>query len=155
MNYYKRMKIALRGNIPKMEDWDTKDPYKKHNIGDGQGYDMTRPGDEDGWSGFGTRVRGKNFPTDIQEKDDYDLQREKDIPVSNHMFIGGDEDLQPVTPGDTGVDNGEFFDSDSPLSRERIVSDKLENNFSNPSGPHNMNGGGRVGLYHKLRNRIR
>jgi len=151
MNFYKRMKLSFRGNIPRMDEMDDLDPYKKHKPGDGNGLEMKTPGDEEGWSGLGTRVRGKDFPKNIMQKDDYDLQRDKDIPTVDHALMGENAPL----PGDTGVDNGELYDSDSPLSMERTVADKLEGHYSNPNGPHNMNGGGRLGLYRRLRERIR
>lgn len=145
------MKLSFRGNIPRMEEMDDLDPYKKKTPGDGNGVEMKTPGDEDSWSGFGTRVRGRDFPTDIQQEDNYDLQREQDIPTVDHALMGENAPL----PENTGVDNGELYDSDSPLSRERIVSDKLENSMSHPIGPMNMRSKERSGIYDKLRKRIR
>ena len=149
MNYYKRMKLSFRGNIPRMEEMDDLDPYKKKTPGDGNGVDMKTPGDEEGWSGLGTRVRGKDFPKNTEEKDRYGLEREKDIPTVDHTLMGENAPL----PNDTGVDNGELFDPDSPMSMERVTMDKLENTQSDPLGPHNMHR--RLDLFKKVRDRIR
>ena len=149
MNYYKRMKLSFRGNIPRMEEMDDLDPYKKKTPGDGNGVDMKTPGDEEGWSGLGTRVRGKDFPKDIEMVDDYELEREKDIPTVDHALMGENAPL----PEHTGVDDGELFDSDSPLSRERTVFDQLGSEVSHPIGPNNMQS--RNNIYETLRKRIR
>ena len=143
------MKLSFRGNIPRMEERDDLDPYKKKTPGDGNGPAMKTPGDEYGWSGLGTRVRGEDFPKDIEMGDHYDLERKKDIPTVDHALMGENSPL----PDNTGVDHGELYDPDSPLSRQRITLDQLENTQSNPIGPHNMQRG--LNLFDQIRKRIR
>jgi len=150
MNYYKKVKLAFRGNIPRMDERDDIDPYKKHKPGDGNGVEMKTPGDEEGWSGLGTRVRGKDFPKDISERDgEYDEQRKRDIPTVDHALMGENAPLS----NNTGVDHGELYDSDSPMSMERTTFDKLENPQSEPIGPHNMNK--QRDIFKRVRDRIR
>ena len=50
------------------------------------------------------------------------------------MFVD-DKDVLPVNQG---VDDGTFFDSDSPLSFENTIAEELYSPNSTPVGPHNM-----------------
>ena len=121
-------KVARRGTgypsaFTPPDDHD-KDPYIPASI-------MT-PGDERNQGGMGTRARGKGFPSGFSASDDLEKQREQDIPISRHTLI---DDEQPVGEG---VNDGTFFDSDSPLSTENMIAEELFNTKPTPVGPHNM-----------------
>ena len=90
------------------------------------------PGDEVAQGGFGTRARGKEFPTGFSASEDLGQQREQDIPNSRHMFID-----EPTTMGE-GVNDGTFYDPDSPLSTENMIAEELFSTRPTPVGPHNM-----------------
>ncbi len=130
-------KVSRRGTgWPEAFTFDKKDPYKtEYTPGDGQGFDgpLMTPGDEDTQGGMGTRFRGEHAPRNFQSNDEYEKQRKKDIPYSDHMFVG-----QPKPQIGEGVNDGTFYDPDSPLSTERMVSDELNPNIPTPVGPHNM-----------------
>ena len=131
MNFYRKKKLAERGNIEKMNDPDAKwhDPYKKRKPSDGTGTSLVQMGDEDSSGSVGgSRVRGKTFP-EVGSDDDYDLQRERDIPTSRHMFIGGEDEPGQSPIGD-GANDDRFVD---PVDR---TVDTYKGR--SPVGPHNM-----------------
>ena len=88
---------------------------------------------------MGTRARGKGFPSGFSASDDLEKQREQDIPISRHTLI---DDEQPVGEG---VNDGTFFDSDSPLSTENMIAEELFNtkptNAPPPFPPQNTHSG--------------
>jgi len=100
-NFSHREVFALRGNIERMND-PIKDPYAHGvpgEISDGLSY-LTQRGDESGMSGSsslgGTRAR-KGFPRGISAREDeYDEQRKRDIPASDHMFITETKDQRAM-----------------------------------------------------------
>jgi len=130
-NFSHREVFALRGNIERMNS-PIQDPYAHENPGDigtgGVSY-LTRMGDEDGMSGSasvgGTRAR-KGFPRGTSAKeDDYDIQRERDIPASDHMFIDDENSMgnQKLRQGIlTGIDSTKRQDFTD--ERERPVTDE-------------------------------
>ena len=133
MNWYKQ---AGRGNIPRMEGRD-QDPYRKSRHGDGTGWDMLRPGDEDAKnspsgvsSGLGTRFRD-NFPDDFSQgsEGEYGEQRKDKVPESSHA-------LMEAYRGHTAPEMTEvltWYDEGSPL-----LADKLNNRATERVGPHNQ-----------------
>jgi len=135
VNFYKRYKLAFRGNIPKIEDPGAfKEPYRKRSPEDGQGPKLTTLGDEDtGSSVGGDRGRGVTFP-ETSPREDYTAQREKDIPHQDYMFMGfGNEKDSGEAPMGEGVGAGDpkqtFVDyRDKPVD---IIGRE-------PVGPHNM-----------------
>jgi RNA polymerase subunit RPABC4/transcription elongation factor Spt4 len=129
-------KVSFRGNFPRISDPDQAiDPYKRKKQEDGGGWEsQMRPGDEDLGGGFGTRFRGHGSPTDFEEGDDYEKQRENDIPNSTHMFLNDTGDR----PLGEGVNDGTFYDEDSPFATENQVADKLNADKVDVIGPHNM-----------------
>jgi len=100
-NFTHREIFALRGNIERMND-PIKDPYAHGvpgEISDGLSY-LTQMGDESGMSGSssmgGTRAR-KGFPRGTSSKEDeYDEQRKRDIPASDHMFISDNKSQREI-----------------------------------------------------------
>ena len=136
MNWYKEHKFAIRGNIPRMEDPDIRDPYHRRKIDDGQGWNLTRPANEDTHSdpvgmgsGMGSRFR-KDSPKDFSlTSDDYDPQHETDIPESSHTLMERYDDHK----GPDATELITFYDEDSPL-----LVDKLNNKKREPVGPHNQ-----------------
>ena len=88
MNWYKKIKLAHRGNIPKAWDLDNMlgDPYKKHYIDPSE--DLTTPGDEEFSGGFGTRFRGKLMPKDFSSTSDgeYELQKTRSRSYAKHLL---------------------------------------------------------------------
>ena len=136
MNFYKLHKLAYRGNIPRMEDPDSRfsDPYKtKSSPGDGQGTKLNTPGSEETNPGsFGGRARGATFPDDFSPGSNYAEQKKKDIPASEHMFTGGEGegDKAPIGEGvGAGNQSQPFVDS-----REKYI----DMTNREPVGPHNM-----------------
>ena len=118
-------KVARRGtgypNAFTPPDEEELNPYKHVPI-------MT-PGDEDDGGGLGTRVRGKGFPKGWTANDEYEDQRDDDLPEADHMFMDG-------PPWGEGVNDGTFYDPSSALSNEQATSDELYR--KTPVGPHNM-----------------
>ena len=128
-------KVSFRGSFPRISDPDQKDPYKPKKQEDGEGFDVQmRPGDEDLSGGFGTRFRGHGSPTDFEEGDDYETQRENNIPNSNHMFLN-DNGERPIGEG---VNDGTFTDEDSPFSVEKQMLMNPNSDKEEVIGPHNM-----------------
>lgn len=123
-----QFKVARRGTgYPEAFTPPDKKEEKPYNLSP-----LLTPGDEVAQGGFGTRARGEGFPRDFSASDDYDIQREKDIPNSRHMFID-----EPTTVTE-GVNDGTFYDPSSPLSFENMVAEELFSNRPTPVGPHNM-----------------
>ena len=126
MNWYRKIKLSFRGNIPRSEDLDekTRDPYKKD--------PQVTPGDEESGGGYGSRFRGREMPKGFSahSDDEYSLQKEKDIPTSDHLF-----DEMPSE----GIPPGELADPEDPTSRNYRIMDRLENPEKEPIGIHNMN----------------
>ena len=126
MNWYNKLKLSFRGNTPRAFDLDerSRDPYKK----DPQ---MTA-GDEEVGGGFGSRFRGKDMPKGFSRNsdDEYSEQKEKDIPVSDHI-----NDEMP----NEGIPPGELADPEDPISRNYRIMDQLDNPKKEPIGIHNMN----------------
>jgi DNA-directed RNA polymerase subunit RPC12/RpoP len=138
--HHHMFKLSFRGNFPKINDPD--DPYRKKQPGDGTGWDgQMRAGDED-MSGFGTRFRGQDMPTDFSAKErSGDDTFKKDLPYSEHAFLGEDSlqggtGLTENARGEQPLGEGPgeaFFDDESSLSRSNRLSDNNE-----AIGPHNM-----------------
>ena len=134
-----------------MEDPDLVDPYRRKTPGDGQGYDMNRPGNEETrghgsgiGSGLGTRFR-RFSPIDfsISSEDDYSEQIKRDIPVSDHYLqedYGKDRD--PPTELIAFDD-----ERDSPF-----LFDILNGRKNEPIGPHNQQRGK---IFDRVLNRLR
>ena len=98
-----------------MEDPDSRfyDPYRtKSSPGDGQGTKLNTPGSEETNPGsFGGRARGATFPDDFSPGSNYAEQKKKDIPGSEHIFIG-DGDKAPIGEGvGAGNKSQPFVDS--------------------------------------------
>ena len=133
MNFYKKYKLAFRGNIPKIEDPDIfRDPYQRRSPNDGQGPKMTTPGDEEGYRGFGRRFRGTESPSGFSSTGDYEEDRTNDIPTQDTVTIrskgDGSEDQTGGGIGE-GANDGRFVDF-----REKLV----DTTSREPIGPHNM-----------------
>lgn len=156
MNFYRRLKLAIRGNIPTMEHPDIKDPYRHKQLGDGEGWDMQRPGNEDTLndptgmgSGFGTRFR-RFAPTDFSEtgKDEYSQQVEPkdDIPTPLHYLMDDNNNVYRDPP----TDDLQFDDErDSPFVADNINGRRN----SDPMGPFNQHRG--LNIMKEVRQRIR
>jgi len=133
MNWYKKIKLSHRGNIPKAWDLDNilEDPYKKHYLDPSK--DLTTPGDEEFSGGFGTRFRGKLMPKDFSSTSDgeYELQKKDDLETREHMMN--------ITPPNTGIEDGVLADPEDPTSRNYRIMDKLFNPKKEPQGIYNMN----------------
>ena len=138
MNYYKKIKLALRGTIPLIDDRDTPDPYVSRKPGDGRGPKMTTPGDENGMgaSGLGQRKRDGE-PRDSEsgsagENDDNPINN--DIPSQNYMFVENrwDDSNSSGKASGQGVSDLTFTDQDDPI-HQNALHPRVE-----PTGPHNM-----------------
>ena len=154
MNFYKKHKLAFRGNIPRMEDPDSRfyDPYKtKSSPGDGQGTKLNTPGSEETNPGsFGGRARGATFPDDFSPGSDYAEQKKKDIPTSDHMFISDDEKDDGMAPIGEGANDDRFVDS-----RDKIP-DNIDGSITTePAGPHNMQNKPNINRYKSIIDRTR
>jgi len=134
MNFYKRMKLAYRGNIPRMED-PIRDPYNKvSKPGDGKGTQLNTTGEEGSIittgptssSMGGTNARGETFPTSSPRNDPGSKQRERDIPESEHALMPP----EGSSTGD-GANDDRFEDP-----REKTVD--IYKGSKPPIGPHNM-----------------
>lgn len=134
MNFYKRIKLAYRGNIPKMED-PNKDPYNKvSKPGDGKGVQLNTPGDEGSIitngptssSMGGTNARGELYPTSSPQNDPGAAQRQRDIPESFHTLMPNEGD----STGE-GANDDRFEDE-----REKTVD--VYKGTQPYIGPHNM-----------------
>jgi len=138
MNWYKKIKLSHRGNIPKAWDLDNmfEDPYRKHRIDPSE--DLTTPADEEFGGGLGTRFRGSLMPKDFSAISDgeYALQKNNDLETREHMMN--------VTPPNTGIEDGVLADPEDPTSRNYRIMDKLFDPKKEPQGVHNMNSGKNV-----------
>jgi len=129
LNFYKKIKLAQRGNLPLNENPDSpsaKDPYRKERRpGDGQGWDLTRPGNEEitpggMGGGLGTNTRdnftgdGYNRDGSSSGKDEYSDQLKSDMPYSPHNLV---EDGVKVDPYETDI---MFTDTDSPFLADKL-----------------------------------
>ena len=116
-----------------MEDPDSRfhDPYAKKQVGDGQGPEMNTPGGEETNPGsFGGRARGETFPDDFSPGSNYELQKKRDIPSSDHMFMGENSERDDgMAPIGEGANDGRFVDY-----REKFI----DTTNREPVGPHNM-----------------
>jgi len=132
MNWYKKIKLSHRGNIPKAWDLDHmfEDPYKRHYIDPSE--DLTTPGDEEFGGGFGTRFRGALMPKDFSSTSDgeYELQKKNDLETREHVMN---------LPPNTGIEDGVLADPEDPTSRNYRIMDKLFTNKKEPEGVYNMN----------------
>jgi len=151
MNFYKRVKLALRGNIERMND-PLKDPYRiKRGPNEDAGFDLNRLGDESvGSSVGGTNARGgtginATYPKDYTAHDDYELQRKRNVPSSTFMFVKDhDETMYPDRRDDEmdGGTIGQGVDStnmqDFTDYRDRLPTER-ETFGPSPMGPTNMN----------------
>ena len=153
MNFYKRNKLAFRGNIPRMEDPDSRfhDPYAKKQPGDGQGVAMNTPGSEETNPGsFGGRARGATFPDDFSPGSNYAEQKKKDIPSSDHMFISNEEKDDGMAPIGEGANDDRFVDY-----RDKIP-DNIDGSITTePAGPHNMQNKPNINRYKSVIDRTR
>jgi len=136
-----------------MDDLDErKDPYRSRSVGDGKGFDLTRPGDEQTigrpggmGGGLGTRFRGKNAPTDFSQhsEDEYSSQKDEDIPVTDHHLL----DEYVLKPKSDATELISFYDTEGPF-----MADILDNRKNEPVGPHNMD---KIkDPYHKTKKRL-
>jgi len=116
MNYYTRIKLSYRGNIPKMEDPDerTKNPYKS----DPRGITTPTPY-------FGGKER-KGFPKGYSQYEDEE-NRPKEIPSGSVLV-----DQDP--PTGEGVGNNDLSERfTDPVDKLKSFDKRLD-----PTGPHNM-----------------
>ena len=154
--------FALRGNIERMND-PIRNPYSHSypgEITDGGLSYLTQKGDESGMSGSssmgGTRAR-KGFPRGVSSKEDeYHIQRERDIPSSDQMFIGDNttQREQELRKGNlTGIDSTKKQDFTD--ERERPVPDREI--WGDTPRIQNMNNGiGRINnRYRKIKERVK
>ena len=135
MNYYKRLKLALRGNIPLMDDID-KDPYTPRKPGDGKGMKMTTMGDENGMgaSGWGKNERdGKPERGSSIGKND-EIPINSNVPSPNTMFVPNKEDERFSGSGGIGegVKDLTFTSPEDPIYQNTL------HPTTEPLGPHNM-----------------
>ena len=118
----KFLKIALRQDIERFEHPKITNPYQHSEPGMGQDSGgvsyRVRAGDEYGGSAsMGGSTAREGYPRDFKQNDDLDIQRKRNIPASDHMFIR-DNDESMVGTG-TGADDQRFTDY-----RDRIPTDQ-------------------------------
>jgi len=154
-------KFGIRGNIERMSL--PQNPYGHSEPGSEQ--DSTgvtyrvRAGDIGGGSSSmgGTNAR-KGYPIGFSSKSDqFDKQRKRDIPASDHMFVDDHDETTRGTGRGLDPNKQEFTDY-----RDKIPTDK-EVFHDNPRGVHNMNDdlGDKVDnrvqreFFKRLRNRVK
>lgn len=132
-------RIANRSGTPQMYDMDDNfnnfqyDPYARQKqkgkpSGTGRSDKLNTPGDEEGWSGLGTRWRGKDAPKDVSSSDEYEEQLKDDIPTSH------DTNIDNEGPGYKTDLQSWFADPSDPLSVAGEAARNV-NNTENPGGP--------------------
>ena len=109
-NFYKKLKLAFRGNFPLWSD-QPKDPYNPHS--DGYDVELNTPGDNS-TSGFGTDYYVDRKPPVSSVKPEYATR-----PKWNGDFDGEDPDENDHKPAMNSGDA--FYDSDSPIGIQQEV----------------------------------
>jgi|19_taG_2_1085344.scaffolds.fasta_scaffold00514_12 hypothetical protein len=146
MNWYKIKKEAWNNGIPLMENIRDRDYdpyvaiYGNPGEGDGDGQNKTRFPD----SMTGGRPYTKNNkPPKHSELPENHMEWENmphDLPSSDHEFVDSpdsDMDEKRPKPGREGVNDGTFYDTDSPISTVQKMND-TDKDLDNKPGIHNM-----------------
>lgn len=172
MNYYKKMKLALRGNLPLIEDRDTQnDPYSKRRPEDGKGFKMTTMGDE---NGFGASGLGQNERAGQPNRDDISVKKEEtmalntDLPSTKTNLIPDKDDYETTLKDSgppnytitntSGPNNNTFFtDQNDPLHQHDINPSELDRPAHGDINSQIQQGNvdKTVGIFEKAKRRIR